>query len=298
MNQHVVEPQPLVLRAEDGVELRGFERGPEGPAQAAVILVHGMGEHGQTAAWLRLAEVLAAAGCRVVACDLRGHGRSGGGRMFVRAWRDFTADLNTVREHLHRVSAAAPLFLVGLSMGGLIVADSVLQAPEGLRGVVLCSPPLGKNGASPVMLTLLRLLERVAPALRLDPGLDRSQISRDEAALRAYLADPLVTSVVTPRLANGLLDAAERIRAEVTAWRLPVLVMHGAADNLADPQGSVDFHARVAGPDKTLRLLPAARHNLFIEPESGQVFADIAAWIMHRARSALTSPSAGARTGR
>ncbi|MFC5638952.1 alpha/beta fold hydrolase [Streptomyces bullii] len=67
---------------------------------------------------------------RVIAPDVRGHGFSANATRPFR-WADDLADL---LRHLD----AGPAVLVGLSMGGAIATDTVLEYPELVRAVVAC----------------------------------------------------------------------------------------------------------------------------------------------------------------
>lgn len=77
-----------------------------------------------------------AVGHRVVALDVRGHGSSANASMPFR-WADDVAGL---LRHLD----AGPAVLVGLSMGGLIATNTVLEYPELVRAVVTCGAATGE----------------------------------------------------------------------------------------------------------------------------------------------------------
>ncbi|MGW0578185.1 alpha/beta fold hydrolase [Streptomyces sp. NPDC002920] len=79
---------------------------------------------------------LAAAGHRVVAADIRGHGASANASRPFR-WAD---DLAGLLRHLD----AGPAVLVGVSMGGLVVSDMLLEHPELVRGAVLAGASTGE----------------------------------------------------------------------------------------------------------------------------------------------------------
>lgn len=97
-----------------------------------VILVPGMGDTLET--WRDVAGPLAA-DHRVVACDLRGHGRSD--TTFHVHGDDATgADLVALVEHLD----AGPAVLVGNSMGGSAAAWAAATRPDLVAGLVLVSP--------------------------------------------------------------------------------------------------------------------------------------------------------------
>lgn len=88
-------------------------------ARAAVIIVHGIFEHGGRHAFL--AEGLTQRGYVSHAIDLRGHGRSDGTRGSIDRFDQYLADLGDFVSHLAKDQPTVPLFLFGHSMGGQIV---------------------------------------------------------------------------------------------------------------------------------------------------------------------------------
>ncbi|NNN36758.1 alpha/beta hydrolase [Streptomyces sp. S3(2020)] len=76
-----------------------------------------------------------AAGHRVIVPDVRGHGWSANATEPFR-WAD---DLAGLLRHLD----AGPAVLVGLSMGGVIATDTVLEYPDLVRAVVTCGAATG-----------------------------------------------------------------------------------------------------------------------------------------------------------
>lgn len=98
----------------------------EGPP---VVLVHGLG--GDLHAWYAVMETLAV-NHHVVAMDLRGHGRSGGGRanLTVRTWAQ---DVEALVDALE----LPPVTLVGHSMGTLVVQHLAESRPEMVDQMVL-----------------------------------------------------------------------------------------------------------------------------------------------------------------
>lgn len=232
-----------VVRGPDGVPLTGrVDRAPD--ERAAVLLTHGLGEHlGRYAA---LTEAFLAAGVTVLRYDQRGHGGSPGRRAVVDAGL-LVADHLAARRAAARVAPGVPLALHGHSLGGLVTAASVLRRPEGARAVVLSSPALRVSDALPaVLLPPLRVAARLLPGLgtRRIPG---TVISRLPEEMTAYDTDPLNHHGRVPLLAAAsMMDLGRRVLAEAPRWRPPVLVVHGTADRLTDPEASRRF-AREAG---------------------------------------------------
>ena len=70
------------------------------------------------------------------------------------------------------------------------------------------------------------------------------------------------------------------VQRELPKIRLPMLIMHGAADRLSDPKGSKILYERTSSIDKTLKLYDGFYHEIFNEPECERVFADMEAWLL------------------
>ena len=271
------------MTTKDGLELRVRRDDPASTPRARVVLVHGIGDQVDGVPYLTAAAALTARGFAVRRLELRGHGQSGGRRAYVHAWSDFRDDLGAFVDQVSAERPALPLFLVGVSMGGLIVTNYAAHRPDGLRGVVAIAPALSDTGGSRFLLALLPVLSRLAPTLPINPRLDLARLTRDPALQRAYVADPLYQTRVTPRIAAELLGAVADTRARAAGLRVPLLVLHGTADTLTSPAGSRDFVDRAGVQDRTYRPYEGAYHNLLVETNREEVYDDIAAWVNARA---------------
>ena len=114
--------------------------------------------------------------------------------------------------------------------------------------------------------------------------LESAAISRDPAVVMAYVNDPLVyTGRISARLGAELLWAIEvSIPASLSKISLPLLIMHGTADRLSDPQGSRTLYGKVSSQDKSLRFYEGFYHEIFNDPERAAVFADLIEWLNRR----------------
>jgi alpha-beta hydrolase superfamily lysophospholipase len=250
---------------------------PAAEPRAAAIFLHGLGDH--SGLYPMVADALVPSGVAVYAPDLRGNGRSPGQRGHVGSWAEFREDLRLLIDRVRQDDAGIPLFLLGNSLGGLIVLEYAIQYPEGARGVVALSPPLGEIGVSPLLLALGRVASRVWPGFSLETGMDLTGLSRDPQALREVLADPLFHRRGTARLSTEVTAAIERVQEHAPGFPLPVLVMHGSADRMVPPDGSRQFVARVARPDKRLIEYDGAYHALLADLERERVLAGLVGWI-------------------
>ena len=270
------------MTTKDGIELRVRTDDPASAPRARVVLVHGIGDQVDGVPYTTAATALTTRGFAVRRLELRGHGRSGGRRGYVHAWSDFRDDLGAFVDVATAERPALPLFLVGVSMGGLIVTNYASYRPEGLRGVIALAPALGDTGGSRLLLAFLPVLSRLAPTLPIDPKLDLARLTRDRELQRAYVADPLYQTRVTPRIAAELLGAVTDTRARAGDFRVPLLVLHGTADTLTSPAGSREFVERAGVEDKTYRAYEGAYHNLLVETNREEIYDDIASWISAR----------------
>ena len=69
------------------------------------------------------------------------------------------------------------------------------------------------------------------------------------------------------------------IQANMEKVDVPILIMHGSADRLSDPQGSRDLYARAKSADKTLKMYEGLYHEILNEPEKNEVMADMVQWL-------------------
>lgn len=242
-----------------------------GDAWATVLLVHGIGEHGGR--YERTGRLMADAGLDVFAVDLRGHGLSGGRRVYVRRWDDFLDDLELRLAQVRQ--EGLPLVLFGHSMGALIALTYVCSDRPSPDLLVLSAVPLGAR-TPPWQRRLARVLGRLAPTLLVANPISGDQLSRDATVGAAYFADPLVRTRSTARLEAELLGAMKRARSEVARIHVPTLAIHGGADTLVPTEASEPL-ARVPGVER--RVLPNLRHETLNEPEGPDVVASIVEWL-------------------
>jgi len=253
---------------------------PAGPTRVILINVHGLGDH--SGLYPALVEHFTARGIAVYAPDVRGNGRSPGQRGYVERWDEYREDLERFIAVVRQEEPDRPIFLLGNSLGGLIVLDYVVHRSEGIRGVIAASPPLGRLGVPAPLLALGRVLSLVWPRFSVRTGMDLSGLARDPVVVETVLADPLFHRVGTARLSTEVVAAIARVQAAAPRFPLPLLVLHGSADRMVLPDGSRAFVARVGHPDRELREYPGAFHVLFADLDRERVLTDVERWIAAR----------------
>lgn len=255
---------------------------PRGVVQVA----HGIAEHGLR--YDRLAQALVSAGYVVRAVDHRGHGRSVTSPDQLGHF-DFTAlvaDVAALGVSLRSSFPGLPLFLVAHSMGSFAAQTVILDHSDLYDGVVLSG-----STALDVLAAELAKAEGPVGLEAFNAGFEHRTgyewLSRDEAEVDAYVADPLsgfdLPDTAVPQLFAGAsrlgdAQALAGIRAD-----LPILVASGDADPLAGGGPLVELlgqRYRDAGvADVTVNLYPAARHEIFNETNRDEITADVVAWL-------------------
>lgn len=256
----------------DGIRLLTRHWPAEDP-RAAVLLVHGLGEH--SGRYEEVGEQLAAARLETFAWDLRGHGASGGERAWVDTWVHFHDDLEDRLAAIRATVPGLPVVVYGHSLGGLIVLGHCVDGRPPPDLLVLSAPALDDDLAGWKHL-MAPILARIAPHLRIANGINPPHRSRDAARQEEVRADPLMLYATTSRM--GALGFAEqaRVRAAAPGLAIPTLVIHGLDDPIVPSRCSEPLAAL---PGVTRRPYAGIRHELHNEPEGPQIIADVIVWI-------------------
>ena len=253
-------------------------------ASAVVLISHGLGEH--SGRYEHVAAAFNAAGFHVFALDHLGHGQSPGKRAFVSRFSELTDGVAELRAHIAQDYPSMPVFLVGHSLGGLIAASTVLGAAQDYAGLLMTGPALGVPTPPPAwQVLLLRVFSAVAPGLKA-LELDANAICRDPAVVEDYIADPLVHHENIPaRMVVSLFDEGARVMASAKDVSLPVLLLHGAEDQLTSASASTEFVDMLASSDKQCTIYEGMYHELFNEPEQEAILKTCCEWITARVTS-------------
>jgi alpha-beta hydrolase superfamily lysophospholipase len=253
---------------------------PDGKVRAILAIAHGLGAH--SGRYGNVVQHLIPKQYAVYGLDSRGHGRSLGQRGYINSWTEFREDLRAFIQLIQTQQPGCPIFLMGHSLGAVIVLDYVLRYPQeasALQGVIALAPTLGKVGVSKIRLLVGQILSRVWPRFTLSTGIDLSAGSRDEKILAAYAQDPLRHTRASARLATEFFTTVDWINAHAADWQLPLLILHGGADRVALPEGGDIFCQRVSCVDKKRIEYPEAYHELQDDLNYQEVLADLEDWL-------------------
>lgn len=273
----------------DGARITAYRWDPVAQSmKGAVQITHGMGEHALR--YGHVAQALTDAGYVVYAQDHRGHGANVGsgepGDLGEGGWQGLVDDIGLLSAIVRAEHPDVPLILLGHSMGSFAVQQYLLDHSSDVDGVVL---------------TGTAVIDLLEPALDLDQPLDLAMfnaafqpartdydwLSRDEAVVDAYVADPLCGFGIDPASAKGMFVGARRLAdpAQVASLRdsLPVYIAVGEADPVNG--GLTLLHPLVnrikeAGlTDVTVVTYPEGRHEILNETNKDEVIGSLIAWV-------------------
>lgn len=260
----------------NGLELFYRVLKPETAPKAAVIAVHGLGDH--SGGMHTMTQRLAEQGYAVYAFDLRGHGRSPGKRGFIRRWEEYTGDLHAFRQMVEQEQPNAPLYIIGHSLGGVISIDYALSQPDGLAGLVALAPAISYEMSRSEKL-LITLLGFVKPDLHSKGKANYDYLTKDLEVKKRLMSDDLRHNMKTPGLGRGLMQAVSRVQTNVHKIQLPFLLQFGLDDHVT-PHGKLQqFFDSVTFTDKQKIEYEGMRHRPYDDLERETFLADLIDWL-------------------
>jgi pimeloyl-ACP methyl ester carboxylesterase len=224
-----------------------------------VVCVHGLGESRRTFRFL--VPLLADAGYRVAAMDVRGYGESAG------EWQDYSVESVGADMLALTWQLGGPAVVVGHSIGGASAAWAAAEAPEAISGLVL----IGTSAfETPVKAWMKPLAAAVCGSAALWGMYCKSLfITVKPADLRQYVTGMKASlrrrGGIAPLRAQNK-ELASGVRPRYPEVRCPALILMGARDkDLPDPAAEASLVARrLAGP-ATVTVVPDSGHYVQIE---------------------------------
>jgi len=230
-----------------------------------VVLVHGMTLDHQM--WRPQIAALSPE-YRVIAYDVRGHGRTevGDGQF---TYRRLAMDLGVLLDNLGLRSVV----LCGFSMGGMIAFRALELFPERFRALVFCdtSAHADSDPSRRWREQMIETIGREGMAPYMKPFIEKCFCPRSfETRKEEIEATRRVVLAQSPRGARGILLAqAGRVDSHATLAqvRVPTLIMVGEEDAFTPPDLSREMHGKTPGSE--MFVVPGAGHMTPLEnPEA------------------------------
>ena len=290
-----------------GIKLHAHCWEPEASPKAIVQIIHGIAEHVQR--YDHFARYLNELGYLVVAEDHMGHGKSICGEVpqgyFAGGWDAAVEDCCRLMEKMMAEYPGVPYILFGHSMGSFLARSILIKRPDsGIRAAIICGsawmPGLVIRGGKLISGLLMRGESAKQPSMQLqgimfggydkrieNPRTPCDWLTRDEAIVDAYIADPLCGFAPTPALANAMMNGLLYIQNDANLKRmdkeLPVHFIAGAEDPVgaygAGVRKAAEMFIRSGMKHVSVKLYPGCRHEIHNELNKEEVYKDVSDWI-------------------
>ena len=252
-----------------------------------LLIVHGYAEH--SGRYEKAGKYFSAAGFRVYAADLPGHGKSSGKKGLAEDPALVSEYLKNFTDYIKKEnsssgsSAGNKLFLLGHSMGGgisLIYTASFGSSISGLITSGAAVHPL-PFPPSPVR-ALLGWTASLFPSLK-TMELGAEKISTLKDVVDNYKKDPLnYNGKVMAATAARLFRIRKLVEENASKIIEPVMFLHGGDDRLASVSGSIAVYESVSSEDKTIKIYDGCRHEILNDFRQDEVLEDIRKWMLER----------------
>jgi alpha-beta hydrolase superfamily lysophospholipase len=222
--------------------------------------------------------------------DLPGHGLSCGARSDVSDFSIFVNDfinfVNFSKSYGHEVKGIKNI-IISHSMGGLISFLSCVSLQHHFKtqidGIITSNPCIRPNTVVPrFSLGLIESCPEALQKIRLPLIHGASALTRDETKVREFELDPLINKSLSLGLGISVLNASKKLRSLGYYLNIPTLFLLSGNDLICDVEMSKLF---ISGIDQSLTdtvYYPKAKHELFNEINSEDVFNQIYDWINQR----------------
>ncbi|PKM68868.1 MAG: alpha/beta hydrolase [Firmicutes bacterium HGW-Firmicutes-2] len=277
---------------------------PEGNVKGCLHILHGMAEH--CLRYDHFAKYLCNQGFVVWAHDHRQHGYSIGHHeagFFDRtdSWDAIIEDVGTVQRAFNKIYSDKPMFMLGHSMGSLILRSYLQSHQTQLRGVIIMGSPISSKLLGKLGILLSRFFAYIKPnqpnhllnylAVGVhnktvkNPKTPFDWICSDPDTIKLYSEDPLCGYNYTPSfyetLSRGILEANNAMLMHGFP-KIKTLFISGEEDsagNMGEGVKKLSTTYRNLGIDHDLILMPGMRHEILNEKNRDTTYKKIADWL-------------------
>jgi len=179
-------------------------------------------------------------------------------------------------------------------MGGALVLSFGSSPPKPLShplaGIIATSPLIAQ--AHPVA-SLARkaggLASNFLPWVTVKAAINPAQLSHDQKVGEDYQKDPYVQFFSTLRAVSTMLNLGNHLSSQgFKLWpaSLPVLLLHGTADEVTSHTATEEFYRGIKADDKSFSPYEGGFHELHNEPEFRQQLIDeVIGWTLKHVMS-------------
>jgi len=302
-------PENFTFKTKDSKIIFVHKWSPKTQAIAAVQIAHGMAEH--SARYQNFAEFLTNKGFVVYANDHRGHKKTAGNvenlGFFANenGWNLVVDDMRQLTNIISDENPNLPIFLLGHSMGSLLIRTYITKYNDKIKGVILS----GTSGESGFMVKMGKFTAKLigtfkgkqTPSKLLDnmsfgkfnsafkPNRTKFDwLSRDNEQVDKYVNDPYCGTVFSNRFFYDMVSGVDYNNKKENINKidknLPILFVSGNSDpvgNFGEGVKKVVKDYKTAGiKNIELKLYKEARHEILNETNKQEIYKNISDWIL------------------
>jgi alpha-beta hydrolase superfamily lysophospholipase len=242
------------------------------------VLVHGMG--GTSDRYKYFAAYFMKKGYSGYSMDLPGFGELAGEN------KGHVDKLATYHKHIEQMKEVAvdenpgkPVFLLGESMGGLIVASHVINYDEGYNGVIAIVPAFNDVFSFTIGERLGILIKSIVnPKYPVEMPFKEEDLTTDKRVISDLHKNKLEHRFASAGLLRRLMmEQLFNIDVKIKNLRIPILMLLSGRDHLVDEKFNEKMFRKIRS-DKELKIYENSLHALTIEKNRMEVFKDIIKW--------------------
>ena len=271
-----------------------------------LFLAHGVLEHCHH--YASFAHSCTKAGYIVFAIDHWGHGLSDGPRGNIVSMEKTIEDLKQlIYIGSNRFPSVKRLYLLGHSMGSIVVTNAVSQLNKETPGLItgfitsgFAGVP-GPGSASPFGISALYFVTRMGPfttglasvlnflapdapyaPVNIQETSSNTEMIAQQEADELIVHDPITNACARQIGIIGIKklfdNQSENLKSIVD---VPALFLHGQMDKICLPIGSINLLNSIGSKDKTLKFYKEGKHDILFEaqPLQQQVVNDVIQWL-------------------
>jgi len=277
--------ESISIKAKDGATIPAITIGMDRDDKKAIVIIsHGFGEH--AGSYTELAEEFLKAGYASIIPDQRGHGKAPDG---VKKWfgiipdyKCFLYDIESLTDYALQTAQGTPIILYGHSMGGNIIANTLLRLTSeqalAYTCAVLESPWLGLyDPPGPLSICMIKFLSHVMPNFIQEQKLNHGDLSSDTERSEGYSQDPLYHGSISMRMANGIFKGCAYALENAGRFPIPAYLAYANNDLIVSNKAIHEF-AEKAGVIVTIKEYES-NHAIHNDINRGPYINDMIAYI-------------------
>ncbi|KOO52533.1 alpha/beta hydrolase [Viridibacillus arvi] len=254
----------------------------EGQARAVAVIIHSAYEHHRRYAWL--IENLRTSGIHVISGDLPGHGEDS------RHKRVHSEEFKSYETFVKQLMQAAltynlPVFVVGHGLGAILGIHVVEKFKYECTGVIITSPWMHLKHQPSKLSNALTGLSKLTGNLKINHEINIKHLTRSYEFYKEEKDDIYYNDVITVNWYRELHGFMKGISQQTVFPNIPILLMTGGNDKIADVAYSKKWLAQQSLSEYQYKEWKACYHDLFQEPEREDIYSYMESFIFNTLKS-------------